>query len=141
MADDVLSRFQIPLQPGSKQTRELGKVLDARPAKHAAHECTCTAHAGHAGTCLHHHPKEPWEIVQELFPELAKRESRVLAELATGKTDKEIGAALGLAVASVKVYLRTLSEKLCVENRTKAALLAAHRGVPAFPVRGGSTDR
>lgn len=52
---------------------------------------------------------------------LTAHDRRILALLAEGKTNKEIGAALGLAEKTIKNYLTTLFDKLGIERRSQAA--------------------
>lgn len=54
---------------------------------------------------------------------LSDQERRVLAEVAAGKTDKDIAAALGLQPKTVRNYLERVFEKLGVHTRTQAAVL------------------
>ena len=54
---------------------------------------------------------------------LAARELRVLAEVAQGKTDKEVASALGLTTKTARNYLDRIFSKLNVHTRTEAALL------------------
>jgi DNA-binding NarL/FixJ family response regulator len=54
---------------------------------------------------------------------LSEQERRVLAEVADGKTDKEIASALGLQPKTVRNYLERVFEKLEVNSRTQAAVL------------------
>lgn len=53
---------------------------------------------------------------------LAARERRVLAEVAKGKTDKEVAAALDLTTKTARNYLDRIFTKLNVHTRTEAAL-------------------
>jgi two-component system response regulator DevR len=62
---------------------------------------------------------------------LTPQERRVLALVAEGKTNKEIGAALGLSEKTVKNYLSHAFEKLQVSRRAQAAVLAAGLTPPA----------
>lgn len=59
---------------------------------------------------------------------LTTQERRVLALVAQGKTNKEIGAALGLSEKTVKNYLSRAFEKLNVSRRAQAAVLFAREG-------------
>jgi len=59
------------------------------------------------------------------LPRLTKRESEILRQLAAGKSNKEIAAAIHISEGTVKNHLTTIFEKLYVEDRTQAAL-AAH---------------
>lgn len=54
---------------------------------------------------------------------LTGREIRILAEVAKGKTDKEVAAALDLTPKSARNHLDCIFTKLNVHTRTEAALL------------------
>lgn len=54
---------------------------------------------------------------------LAARERRVLAQVAQGKTDKEVAVILGLSTKTARNYLDRIFAKLNVHTRTEAALL------------------
>ncbi len=56
---------------------------------------------------------------------LAAREWRVLAEVAQGKTDKEVAVALDLTTKTARNYLDRIFTKLNVHTRTEAALIFA----------------
>ena len=56
---------------------------------------------------------------------LSAQERRLLAEVAKGKTDKEVAAALGVATKTARNYLDRIFAKLNVHTRTEAALLHA----------------
>lgn len=56
---------------------------------------------------------------------LSPQESRVLALIAEGRTNKEVALALQLAEKTVKNYLSTIFEKLQVSRRSQAAVLYA----------------
>lgn len=56
---------------------------------------------------------------------LSLLESRVLAEVAGGKTDKEVAAALNLTPKTARNYVTRIFAKLGVHTRTEAALLHA----------------
>lgn len=58
---------------------------------------------------------------------LTRLESRVLAEVASGKTDKEVAAALNLSPKTARNYVTRIFTKLKVHTRTEAALLHVHR--------------
>lgn len=59
---------------------------------------------------------------------LAEREWRVLTEVAKGKTDKEVAAALDLTTKTARNYLDRIFTKLNVHTRTEAAMLHARYG-------------
>jgi DNA-binding NarL/FixJ family response regulator len=62
-------------------------------------------------------------------PALSLREGQVLALIAEGLTNREIGVRLGLAEKTVKNYVSALLAKLGMERRTQAAVYGVeHRG-------------
>ena len=67
---------------------------------------------------------------------LSGQERRVLALVAEGKTNKEIGLDLGLSDNTVKNYLVSVFEKLHVKRRSQAAALYVQAKSP-----GSSTSR
>ena len=54
---------------------------------------------------------------------LTSQENRVLAEVAKGKTDKEVAVALDLTTKTARNYLDRIFAKLNVHTRTEAALV------------------
>jgi two-component system response regulator DevR len=56
---------------------------------------------------------------------LSPQESRVLALITEGCTNKEVGLKLGLSEKTVKNYLSTVFEKLHVTRRAEAATIFA----------------
>ena len=58
---------------------------------------------------------------------LSPQENRVLALIAEGCTNKEVGVKLGLSEKTVKNYLSTVFEKLHVSRRAEAAVIFAQR--------------
>jgi DNA-binding NarL/FixJ family response regulator len=69
------------------------------------------------------------------FGTLTPRERDVLALLARGESNKRIAATLNLSIGTVKGYVSAIFEKLGVEDRTQAALLAAKHDVVSPPGR------
>lgn len=65
----------------------------------------------------------------KLTEPLSPREREVLRALATGKSNKEIGALLNLAEGTVKNHLSNIFGKLGVLDRTQAALTAREMGL------------
>jgi DNA-binding NarL/FixJ family response regulator len=61
--------------------------------------------------------------------ELTERELAILQEMAQGKSNREIAAALYLAEGTVKNYVSIIIEKLHANDRTHAAILALKRGL------------
>lgn len=62
---------------------------------------------------------------QDRLAALSPQERRVLALIAEGCTNKEVGVKLGLSEKTVKNYLSTVFEKLQVSRRAEAAALYA----------------
>jgi DNA-binding NarL/FixJ family response regulator len=59
------------------------------------------------------------------FADLTVREEQILAFVARGFSNKEIGNSLGLSEKTIKHYLTNILQKLQVRNRVEAALLAS----------------
>ncbi len=62
-------------------------------------------------------------------PALTDREQQVLAMLASGKSNKEIGSRLYISETTVKSHLRNIFTKLNVLSRTEAITAATRRGL------------
>jgi DNA-binding NarL/FixJ family response regulator len=60
---------------------------------------------------------------------LTAREKDVLAELAHGRSNREIARALKLAEKTVKTHVSSILMKLEVDDRTQAALYAVRHGI------------
>jgi len=60
---------------------------------------------------------------------LSERELQVLHEIAAGKRNKEIAAALRIAEDTVKMHVKNILEKLQVCDRTEAVTVALRRGI------------
>jgi len=67
---------------------------------------------------------------------LTQREQDVLEEIARGKSNKEIGAALDISEATVKTHINNLLGKLGVEDRTQAVTAAIQRGLVQLESHG-----
>jgi DNA-binding NarL/FixJ family response regulator len=59
---------------------------------------------------------------------LSPREQEVLTQLAAGRSNKEIAAALGIVEDTVKNHVKHILEKLHLENRVQAAVYAFREG-------------
>ncbi|WP_420557928.1 LuxR C-terminal-related transcriptional regulator [Roseovarius sp.] len=64
-----------------------------------------------------------------LLEALTQREQAVLAQLALGNTNDEIGGTLGMKLPTVKWHLGNIYSKLSVRNRAQAILSAQHLGL------------
>lgn len=62
-------------------------------------------------------------------PALTGRELEVLKLIVSGKSNKEIGAELGISEATVKTHINSILSKLGVSDRTQAATTALQRGI------------
>ena len=65
--------------------------------------------------------------------DLTDREVEVLAYMAKGLTNKEIGALLGRAEGTIKVHVLHILQKLEASDRTEAVTLALQRGIIHLP--------
>jgi DNA-binding NarL/FixJ family response regulator len=76
----------------------------------------------------------PGEVAQKLAEHLASeklssRELEVLANMARGMRNKEIGAELAIAEDTVKMHVKNILGKLGVNDRTEAVTIALRRGI------------
>jgi DNA-binding NarL/FixJ family response regulator len=62
-------------------------------------------------------------------PELSPREREVLELIVNGRSNKEIGADLGVAENTVKNHVKVVLEKLGVQDRVQATTRAIQRGI------------
>jgi len=92
-------------------------------------ELVTTIRAVHAGKS--HIPPAIAEKLAERMgtEELTPRESDVLKEIVSGKSNKEIASELNVSEATVKTHINSLLGKLGVTDRTQAATAAIQRGI------------
>jgi DNA-binding NarL/FixJ family response regulator len=69
--------------------------------------------------------------VDARFAELTMRELDVALLVSRGLSNKEIAVSLGIALPTVKTYVRTIMLKLNARNRTEVAVLTSRRTVSA----------
>ena len=79
----------------------------------------------------------PAEIDQRLAgrmaePEITAREREILALVAAGKANKELGATLGIDEDTVKRHVSSILDKLRVNDRAQATAEAIRRGIVAM---------
>jgi two-component system response regulator DegU len=55
-------------------------------------------------------------------PSLSRREREILEIISLGRTNRDVGAALGITVHAVKFHLASIYRKLGVANRTEAVV-------------------
>jgi DNA-binding NarL/FixJ family response regulator len=60
---------------------------------------------------------------------LTQREAEVLGQIAAGRTNAEIAAALFVAEATIKTHINNTFAKIGARNRTEAARYATHHGL------------
>ena len=65
----------------------------------------------------------------DLYGDLTAREREVLRLVASGRSNKEIGADLGITERTVKTHISNIFGKLELEDRTQAAIYAHRRGL------------
>ncbi|WP_404448921.1 response regulator transcription factor [Sutcliffiella horikoshii] len=68
-------------------------------------------------------------VGKNLHEDLTKRELEVLAEIAKGKSNKEIASSLFITEKTVKTHVSNILAKLEVADRTQAALYAVKHGI------------
>lgn len=66
---------------------------------------------------------------RKLIEPLSEREQQILALIGGGLTNREIAQRLHLAEGTVKNYVTTILQKLNVDDRTQAALIAQDMGL------------
>jgi len=64
-----------------------------------------------------------------LLSELTPRELEILRHLAEGQSNKEIGRALDIPDATVKLHVKSILRKLGIRSRVEAAVLAVEHGL------------
>jgi DNA-binding CsgD family transcriptional regulator len=62
------------------------------------------------------------------------RQLEVLAQVARGRTNRQIGEILGISEKTVRNHLRTISHKLSTSDRTHAVVLAIGNGWIPIPI-------
>ncbi len=85
-----------------------------------------------AGQLLNLFKRRPGLSAAERLSQLSHQERRVVALLAEGLTNKQIGDQLGLTEKTVKNYLATIFTKLNIERRTQAAALYVEAAKPDY---------
>lgn len=83
------------------------------------------------------HPEAQQHLMRQVVPPdartpfdaLTSRELEVLRLIASGRSNKAIAKAMGVTLGTVKGHVSSLLEKLGVQDRTQAALLAVRHGL------------
>jgi DNA-binding NarL/FixJ family response regulator len=69
------------------------------------------------------------ELGQGAFDKLSQREMEIVTYVARGMSNRAIGDALGLSENTVRNHLRSILEKLGLDNRVQVATLALEQGL------------
>jgi DNA-binding NarL/FixJ family response regulator len=83
----------------------------------------------HAGTRFLPAPVAESLALRTPNSDLSPREREVLSLMVHGKSNKEIGGALGITEATVKCHVSVILERLGVTDRTQAVIAALQRGL------------
>lgn len=75
----------------------------------------------------------PVPVPADRLAALSPQERRVLAQIAAGLTNKEVGVQLGLSEKTVKNYLANIFAKLNLTRRSQAAAMFARESRPGRP--------
>ena len=70
--------------------------------------------------------------IDSLFDVLSKREVEVLAKIAKGLSNKEIGEQLYLSEKTVKNYATNLFRKINVDDRVQATIIALQNNIEDY---------
>jgi len=129
----VLTSVTDPVAAGRAMREGAAGVLykDVDPdalvrAIRAVHDGHLLLAPGAAGTLLEPAPRQDRSL-----DALTAREREVLAELAQGRSNREIARALHVAEKTVKAHVSSVLAKLGVQDRTQAALFAVRHERPA----------
>ena len=130
-----------PRDASGDETLEADAVLAAVRAIRAVHDGHLLLAPEAAGTLLRS-ASWSWGGVDAL----TSREREVLAELAQGRSNREIARALHVSEKTVKTHVSSVLAKLGVQDRTQAALVAVRHeqqdqvsSRPGNPRPGGPT--
>ena len=74
-------------------------------------------------------PELAVRMSERVFTQLSEREKEVLTLIAQGRSNKEIGTALGVTEGTVKIHVTNLMGKLGVTARTEAVVVAVQQGI------------
>lgn len=69
------------------------------------------------------------ELMQGVFDKLSPREQEIVGYVARGLSNRGIGEALGLSENTVRNHLRSILDKLRLDNRVQVATFALEHGV------------
>jgi len=69
------------------------------------------------------------ELSQSVFDKLSQRELEIVTYVARGMSNRAIGDSLGLSENTVRNHLRSILDKLGLDNRVQVATLALEQGL------------
>ncbi|MCC6630293.1 MAG: response regulator transcription factor [Chloroflexi bacterium] len=98
-------------------------------AIHAAKRGEATLPPGIATKLMREFAARDSQVVLEA---LSERELDVLREIARGRSNKEISAALGISEKTVKTHVSNILDKLHLADRTQAAIYALREKIVPF---------
>ncbi len=126
-------------QPGARgratgeleAARQIAEQLGAAPLLGQIHELAKIARIHLDDSVTEHH--EQHAASTDLHPPLTERERQVLALVAAGRTNREIGATLYMSPKTASVHVTHIFEKLGVQSRVQAAAEATRLGLAGNP--------
>jgi len=65
---------------------------------------------------------------------LTGRQIEILVQVAHGRTNRQVGEALGISERTVRNHMRTIAKKLSASDRTHAVVMAIGNGWIAIPI-------
>jgi DNA-binding NarL/FixJ family response regulator len=68
------------------------------------------------------------------LPTLTARQLEVLSHVARGRSNRQVGDALGISELTVRNHMRTIGQRLAATDRTHAVVLAIGRGWINIPI-------
>lgn len=92
------------------------------------HEGGTALEASVAAKLMHHMNKRSGRRLEPAV-QFSKREMQVLKLLASGQTNREIGASLFISESTVKFHVHAILSKLNAGNRTEAVSMATRQGL------------
>jgi DNA-binding NarL/FixJ family response regulator len=70
----------------------------------------------------------------QIARDITDRQLEVLVHVARGRTNRQIGEALGISERTVRNHLRTIGKRMATTDRTHAVVLAIGHGWIAVPI-------
>lgn len=114
----------------NKILREMGRLLDERDRKSAAHDTSQPDVQGYPASVAAAPPKAPpidveAETRSKAFSTLTEREREVLRLMGRGLNNREICDVLHISEPTVKTHVSNVMQKMDFRDRVEAALFAA----------------